>query len=42
MYVKKTSRQLNVLKRIGGHLCKLGKLNVYIILLLCQILIIAL
>ena len=26
---KKTSRQLNVLKRIGGHLCKLGKLNVY-------------
>ena len=29
MYVKKASRQLNVLKRIGGHLCKLGKLNVY-------------
>ena len=27
--VKKASRQLNVLKRIGGHLCKLGKLNVY-------------
>ena len=26
---KKASRQLNVLKRIGGHLCKLGKLNVY-------------
>ena len=23
------NRQLNVLKRIGGHLCKLGKLNVY-------------
>ena len=23
------SCQLNVLKRIGGHLCKLGKLNVY-------------
>ena len=39
---KKASRQLNVLKRKGGHLCKLGKLNVYIILLLCQILIIAL
>ena len=27
---KKASRQLNVLKRIGGHLCKLGKLNVYL------------
>ena len=26
---KKASRQLNVLKRIGGNLCKLGKLNVY-------------
>ena len=26
---KKASRQLNVLKRIGGHLCRLGKLNVY-------------
>ena len=26
---KKASRQLNVLKRIGRHLCKLGKLNVY-------------
>ena len=26
---KKASRQLNVLKRIGKHLCKLGKLNVY-------------
>ena len=26
---KKASCQLNVLKRIGGHLCKLGKLNVY-------------
>ena len=26
---KKASRQLNVFKRIGGHLCKLGKLNVY-------------
>ena len=25
---KKASRQLNVLNRIGGHLCKLGKLNV--------------
>ena len=25
----KASRQLNVLKRIGGHLCKLGKPNVY-------------
>ena len=29
MYVKKVSRQLNVLKRISGNLCKLGKLNVY-------------
>ena len=26
---KKASRQLNVLKRIGGNSCKLGKLNVY-------------
>ena len=26
---KKASRQLNVLKIIGGNLCKLGKLNVY-------------
>ena len=26
---KKASRQLNVLKRIGKHLCKLGKLNIY-------------
>ena len=26
---KKASHQLNVLKRIGGNLCKLGKLNVY-------------
>ena len=26
---KKASRQLNVLKRIGGNLCKLGKLNIY-------------
>ena len=26
---KKASRQLNVLKRIGRHLCKLGKLNIY-------------
>ena len=26
---KKASRQLNVLKGIRGHLCKLGKLNVY-------------
>jgi len=25
---KKASRQLNVLKRIGKHLCKLGKLNI--------------
>ena len=25
---KKASRQLNVLKKKGGHLCKLGKLNV--------------
>ena len=30
MYAKKASRQLNVLKRIGGHIiCKLGILNVY-------------
>ena len=27
--VKKTSRQLNVLKRIGKHLAKLGKLTIY-------------
>ena len=26
---KKASRQLNVLKRIGKNLCKLGKLNIY-------------
>ena len=26
---KKASRQLNVLKRIGRNLCRLGKLNVY-------------
>ena len=26
---KKASKQLNVLKRIGKHLCKLGKLNIY-------------
>ena len=26
---KQASRQLNVLKRIGKHLCKLGKLNIY-------------
>ena len=26
---KIASRQLNVFKRIGGHLCKLGKLHVY-------------
>ena len=26
---KKASKQLNVLKRIGKYLCKLGKLNVY-------------
>ena len=26
---KKASRQLNVLKRIGKYLCKLGKLNIY-------------
>ena len=26
---KKASRQLNVLKRISKHLCKLGKLNIY-------------
>ena len=26
---KKSSRQLDVFKRIGGHLCELGKLNVY-------------
>ena len=26
---KKASRQLNVLKRIGGHLCKLGKIKIY-------------
>ena len=26
---KKASRQLNVLKRIGRNLCKLGKLNIY-------------
>jgi len=26
---KKASRQLNVLKRIGKHLCKLGKLTIY-------------
>ena len=31
MSVKKSLfyRQINVLKRVGGHLCKLGKLNVY-------------
>ena len=29
MCVKKTSRQLNVLKRIGRNLCRLGKLNIY-------------
>ena len=26
---KKASKQLNVLKRIGKHLCRLGKLNIY-------------
>ena len=26
---KKASRQLNVLKRIGKNLCKLGKFNIY-------------
>ena len=26
---KKASRQLNVLKRIGRNLCRLGKLNIY-------------
>jgi hypothetical protein len=26
---KKASRQLNVLKRIGKHLCKLGKMTIY-------------
>ena len=26
---RKASRQLNVLKRIGKHLCKLGKLTIY-------------
>ena len=26
---KKASKQYNVLKRIGKHLCKLGKLNTY-------------
>ena len=27
---KRASKQLNVLKRIGKHLCKLGKLNIYL------------
>ena len=39
---KKASRQLNVLKRIRRNLCRLGKLNIYIIHLSCQILTIAL
>ena len=26
---KKASRQLEILKRIGNNLCKLGKLNIY-------------
>ena len=29
MFVQKASRQLNVLKRIGGHLCRLGETKVY-------------
>ena len=34
---KRASKQLNVLKRIGKHLCRLGKLNIYhsIVLLYC-------
>ena len=27
--MQKASKELNVLKRIGKHLCRLGKLNIY-------------
>ena len=39
---KKAARQLNVLKRIGKHLNRLGKLTIYYIHSLCQILAIVL
>ena len=39
---KEASRQLNVLKRIGKHLFKLGRLTIFITLILCLISIIAL
>jgi len=35
--VKKASRQLNVLKRIGKYLCKLRKLNIYYSFILSNI-----